>query len=77
MYTTSWCGYCVRLKAMLQRDGITYDEVNIEHDPEAADFVMSVNGGNRTVPTILFDDGTAMSNPTINQVKAHFSAVRD
>jgi mycoredoxin len=70
MYTTVWCGYCQRLKAQLAREGIAFDEVDIEHDPEAAAFVESVNGGNQTVPTMVFDDGTAMTNPSIGQVKA-------
>lgn len=74
MYTTSWCGYCVRLKKMLDRQGISYAEVNIEQDEAAAEFVMSVNGGNRTVPTVVFPDGTALTNPSIEQVKARLSA---
>jgi mycoredoxin len=69
MYTTSWCGYCVRLKTMLKSSGITYDEVNIEEDPSAAQFVSSVNGGNKTVPTVKFGDGSTLTNPTIAQVK--------
>ena len=69
MYTTSWCGYCVRLKRVLDQEGIPYSEVNIELDEPAADFVMSVNGGNRTVPTLLFPDGTALTNPTPAQVR--------
>ena len=69
MYTTSWCGYCVRLKRFLDSDGIAYSEVNIELEPGAAEFVMSVNGGNRTVPTVLFPDGTAITNPTPAQVR--------
>ena len=69
MYTTTWCGYCVRLKAGLNSAGIEFDEVNIETDPAAADFVMSVNGGNRTVPTILFPDGSALTNPSMAQVR--------
>ena len=44
-------------------------EIDIEHDPEAAAFVESVNGGNQTVPTVVFADGTAMTNPTAKQVK--------
>lgn len=74
MYTTSWCGYCVRLKSQLQREGIPFAEVNIETDPDAADLVMSVNGGNRTVPTVVFPDGTALTNPSINQVKDQLAA---
>ncbi|HEV2088058.1 MAG TPA: mycoredoxin [Cryptosporangiaceae bacterium] len=69
MYSTPWCGYCRRLKSQFEREGIAYVEVDIERDPAAADFVMSVNGGNQTVPTVLFADGTALTNPTITQVK--------
>lgn len=69
MYTTPWCGYCKRLKSQLARDGITGAEVNIEEHPEAADFVMKVNGGNQTVPTVVFSDGAAMTNPSLAQVK--------
>jgi mycoredoxin len=70
MYTTTWCGYCVRLKKLLQREGIDYAEVDIEVDEAAADVVMAANGGNRTVPTLVFADGTALTNPSIDQVKA-------
>jgi mycoredoxin len=69
MYSTTWCGYCVRLKSQLDREGIGYKVIDIEHDEAAATFVMSVNGGNQTVPTVRFPDGTALTNPTIIQVK--------
>jgi mycoredoxin len=70
MYSTTWCGYCKRLKRLLDREGIAYDEVNIEEDESAAEFVMGVNGGNRTVPTVLFPNGAALTNPSIDQVRA-------
>jgi mycoredoxin len=70
MYTTPWCGYCVRLKKMMQREGIAYAEVDIEQDASAAELVMQANGGNRTVPTLVFADGSALTNPSIDQVKA-------
>ena len=73
MYTTVWCGYCVRLKHALQREGIEFDEVDIEQDPEAADFVMSVNGGNATVPTLVLPDGRTLTNPPVIEL---LSAVR-
>jgi len=57
--------------AQLDREGIGYEVIDIESDPAAASFVMSVNGGNRTVPTLRFADGTALTNPTIADVKAH------
>ncbi|MYV99759.1 mycoredoxin [Streptomyces sp. SID3343] len=74
MYSTTWCGYCRRLKSQMEREGIAYTEVNIEHDPASADFVMSVNGGNQTVPTLLFADGTALTNPSLAQVKEKVAA---
>ncbi|MDY6998645.1 MAG: mycoredoxin [Actinomycetota bacterium] len=70
MYTTTWCGYCVRLKKILKNEGISYTEVNIERDPAAADFVASVNGGNQTVPTLKFADGSTLTNPSGAEVKA-------
>lgn len=70
MYTTPWCGYCQRLKGQLGRENITFDEVDIEQVPEAAQIVEQVNDGNQTVPTLVYSDGTAMTNPSIAQVKA-------
>jgi mycoredoxin len=70
MYTTTWCGYCVRLKKVLKNEGITFAEVNIEEDPAAAEFVGSVNGGNHVVPTLKFADGSTLTNPSGAQVKA-------
>ncbi|CDO10246.1 glutaredoxin-like protein [Mycolicibacterium cosmeticum] len=70
MYTTSWCGYCSRLKMALKAEGISWDEVDIEGDPAAAEFVGSVNGGNHVVPTVKFADGSTLTNPSIKQVKA-------
>jgi mycoredoxin len=69
MYSTQWCGYCQRLKAQLGREGITYTEIDIEHDAAAAALVEKVNGGNRTVPTVVYEDGTAVTNPSLGQVK--------
>lgn len=68
MYTTVWCGYCRRLKAQLDRAGIGFREVDIEYDETAATYVAGVNGGNQTVPTVVLPDGTALTNPTIDQI---------
>jgi mycoredoxin len=76
VYTTSWCGFCQRLKTVLTSGGISYDEVDIEQDPAAAEFVGSVNGGNRTVPTVKFADGSTLTNPSAAQVKAKLAEVR-
>jgi mycoredoxin len=69
VYSTTWCGYCRRLKSQLDHEGIEYREIDIERTPGAAEFVMSVNGGNQTVPTLHFPNGTALTNPSLAQVK--------
>ena len=74
MYSTTWCGYCRRLKLQLDQAGIAFDEIDIERDPEAAKFVESVNGGNQTVPVIRFADGATATNPSLAQVRAGLAA---
>ncbi|ATZ24592.1 mycoredoxin [Streptomyces lavendulae] len=73
MYSTTWCGYCNRLKKQLDREGIAYNEINIELDPESAKFVEQANGGNQTVPTVLVKSSggneSVMTNPSLAQVK--------
>jgi mycoredoxin len=69
MFTTSWCGYCRNLKRAMDADGIAYREVNIEDVPGTAEIVESFNGGNQTVPTLVFPDGSAVTNPRIEQVR--------
>jgi len=69
IYSTIWCGYCRRLKGQMERAGIGFVEIDIEHDSAAADLVMSVNGGNQTVPTVVFADGSALANPSLAQVR--------
>jgi mycoredoxin len=73
MFSTTWCGYCRRLKSQMDDAGIAYTEVNIEEQPDAAAFVEQVNGGNQTVPTVLFPDGTAATNPSLAEVRARLS----
>ena len=73
MYTTPWCGFCKNLKRQLAKAGVEITEVDIERDPEAAKFVETVNGGNQTVPTLLFSDGSTMVNPSAKEVQAHLA----
>jgi mycoredoxin len=75
MYTTSWCPYCYRLKAELAAAGIDYVEVDIERDEQAAERVMQVNRGNRTVPTLEFSDGSALTNPGVDEVQQKLAAL--
>lgn len=68
MYSTTWCGYCARLKRELAELNISFEEINIEEVPGSAEIVENVNNGNQTVPTLVFLDGTAMTNPSAKQV---------
>jgi mycoredoxin len=75
MYKTTWCGYCHRLAGQLDREGIEYDVVDIERDTGAAEIVMAANGGNQTVPTLVYPDGSAQTNPSLKQVQAKLAAL--
>ena len=70
IFTTTWCGYCVRLKSQLTRKGIEFTEVDIEAHDEGARLVAEANSGNLTVPTVLFSDGSALTNPSVAQVSS-------
>jgi mycoredoxin len=75
MYSTRWCGYCNRLKSQMDREGIEYEVVDIERQPEAAELVERHNGGNQTVPTVVYPDGTAQTNPALKDVKAKLASL--
>ena len=68
MYSTTWCPFCKRLTSDLQKAGIDYTTVDVDDDPEAGELVKSLNGGNRVVPTLVFADGSSMTNPSITEV---------
>jgi len=75
MFSTEWCGYCKRLKNQLGEIGITFREINVEEEPDSAEFVEQVNGGNRVVPTLLFSDGSALTNPSAIAVKEKLASL--
>jgi mycoredoxin len=69
MFSTTWCGYCRRLKTQFDAQGIGYTEINIEEVPGTAELVEKLNDGNQTVPTLLFPDGSSATNPPLSLVK--------
>jgi mycoredoxin len=73
IFTTQWCGYCVRLKSQLSRVGIDFREIDIEDHPDGAAVVAQVNDGHLTVPTVVFRDGSALTNPSAAQVGSRLS----
>ena len=74
MYSTPWCGYCHRLRGQLDREGVSYTVIDIEEQPEAAAYVREVNDGFETVPTVVFADGSALTNPSLAQVLARVAS---
>lgn len=69
VFSTGWCGYCHRLRAALQRSGIGFAEVDIDSDPDGEELVTFVNGGFPTVPTVMFPDGSTLTNPSVAQIR--------
>ena len=70
MFSTTWCGDCRNLKGQLDRAGVPYTEVNIEEVEGTAELVAEFNGGNQTVPTLVFPDGSTATNPSLATVQA-------
>jgi len=64
VYATNWCPDCIRTRNFLRRHSVAFTWVNIDKDEEAERFVREVNNGNRSVPTIQFEDGTFLVEPT-------------
>ncbi len=77
LYTTDWCPYCLRLKAGLRADGIEFVEIDIEQQPEAAEFVAAHNDGNHVVPTVHFPSGEVVTNPPLGGVRRRLGLPRD
>ncbi|MBF6238663.1 glutaredoxin-like protein [Nocardia otitidiscaviarum] len=75
MYSTTWCGYCRRLRKQLDEAGITYEVIDIEENPAAAEFVGSVNNGNHVVPTVKYRDGSTATNPSLAAVQQALAAI--
>lgn len=68
LYGTSWCGDTRRARKFLDENQIEYEWVDIDSNPEAAKFVISVNHGYRSVPTILFPDGSTLTEPSTQEL---------
>lgn len=56
LYSTMWCGYCARARALLQKKGVTFEEIDIEADGAKRDEMIKRSGGRMTVPQIFIDD---------------------
>ena len=70
MYSAEWCGDCRRSKRLLAELGVEYTLIDVESDPSAAAKVMEINGGMQSIPVIVFSDGTHLTEPSDNDLKA-------
>ncbi|MDJ0755538.1 MAG: glutaredoxin family protein [Ardenticatenaceae bacterium] len=68
MYTTNWCSDCYRAKWFFDNYGINYEEVQLENNPDAIEKVLHLNKGMRSVPTIVFPDGSVLVEPSNNEL---------
>ena len=75
MYSADWCGDCVRSKRLLDELNITYTLIDIEADRKAADKVIEINGGMRSIPVIVFADGTHLTEPSDIALKAKLTSL--
>ena len=75
VYMTDWCPYCHALFESLAQQDISWDEVDVDEDAQAAARVESVNNGNRVVPTVEFSDGSTLTNPSATEVAEKLSAL--
>jgi mycoredoxin len=74
VYGTSWCPDCRRAQRLLDQNSVPYTYVNIEQDSAAAEYVVQVNRGYRSVPTIVFPDGSVLVEPSNAQLQAKIAA---
>ena len=73
MYTTEYCSDCIRAKQFFEANNIPHLRVGLEGNTEATDFVMKVNNGYKSVPTIIFPDGSVLVEPAWEELKAKIS----
>ena len=64
MYGADWCGDCRRSKRYLDEHNVAYAYIDVEADLSAADKVVEINGGAKSIPVIVFDDGTHLTEPS-------------
>ena len=63
-YTTDWCGDCIRSKALLNKLNIQFEEINVDEDKEANEFITNLQNNQRRIPTIVFEDGSFLVEPS-------------
>ena len=76
MYGAEWCGDCRRSKRFLDSNNVKYNYIDVEADASASDKVIEINGGMRSIPVILFADGTHLTEPSDSALKEKLEALK-
>ena len=75
MYGADWCGDCRRSKRLLEELDVQVNHIDVETDKSAAVKVVEINGGAQSIPVIVFSDGTHLTEPSDNDLKAKLTAL--
>ncbi len=75
LYGTSWCGDTRRVREYFEINKIEFLWIDIDRDPEAAAIVEDITGGYRSVPTIVFPDGSSLVEPSTYALKEKLSTL--
>jgi mycoredoxin len=76
VYGAEWCGDCRRSKRFLDKNNVAYEYINIEEDAAATEKVIEINGGMKSIPVIIFEDGTHLTEPSDNDLQAKLEALK-
>ena len=76
MYGAEWCGDCRRSKRFLDSNNVSYEYIDVEADASASEKVIEINGGQRSIPVILFPDRTHLTEPSDIDLKAKLEALK-
>jgi mycoredoxin len=75
MYGADWCGDCRRSKRFMEENNVAFTYIDVEQDLSAADKVVEINGGAKSIPVIVFEDGTHLTEPSDNDLKSKLEAL--
>ena len=73
VYGTDWCGDCVRAKSFMDGNNIIYDWTNVDEETQYKEYITELNDGEMRVPTIVFEDGSILVEPTNDELSEKFS----
>lgn len=76
VYSTKWCPDCRRVKQLLERHNISFEWIDIEENAAAMEYVQQVNGGYRSIPTIVFPDGSVLVEPSTAELEAKLAELK-